>query len=707
MDIPHLENQRIELIKNLGKEKSPRSSLFLLYNYFDEILCLNDDSIIESFLLEFSQNYVNLLSQFISIGISPNSSKHILDQAKQILELNNFAEYKSELDRSILGIENGIKNINNSLAGETTFSENSSELSFPVLEGGDNNSTSFGLLETFTIKIEVNKSLKQNNFIIVPSSEQVEKRLIEQIKISWELAIRYLQKHFNNPYKYHNVIINFNKKYVQYEGYSLGMAITLGFLQELFRFYNTPLTLSVKGNVTFSGGMDLNGSIKPLSKEIIEKKIETVFFSDINHFALPEEDLINAQNKLNDLKTNYPNRKLKLIGVSDFEDLLNYRHILDIKKTKTTIRINKFIKKNKLTLTLFTILIGISLYYSFFTFDHNPHEFQVIENTVNILNKHGNILWSTEQTFDINIKKTQHWDSYHKIFDVNKDGTNEIFITSELSKNIDSSKYGRIACFDNYGKLIWEYNLRDRIANSREEYLNQYRIFIIDIIEEDGKPIIVAYAKHYLWSPSVIFKLDAITGKRLDGSVWSQGHYSKGTVCDFDNDGTLEVIIGGLNNALGGAFMLSIDVDKLNGQTPNKHKNLFIDKPIGKFNKFLLFEKTDLCKYYNNPQNSTTAVSYSKSYKQIHVNVDEKDPNNPNVGLVYKFENNYKSVNVQIGDNYQFSRDKLVNNGFLNKPLSSTKEYRQSVVDEIKEWDGEKFIKYKGNIIKNNKKNKD
>ncbi|MCP4970529.1 MAG: hypothetical protein GY932_08050 [Arcobacter sp.] len=134
------------------------------------------------------------------------------------------------------------------------------------------------MLETFTIKIEKNKSSKENNFIIIPSSEQVEKRLIEQINISWQLAINYLQKHFNNPYKHHTVIINFNKIYVQYEGYSLGMTITLVFLQELFRFYNTPLTLNVKGNVTFSGGLDFEGSIKPLSKEIIEKKVETVFF---------------------------------------------------------------------------------------------------------------------------------------------------------------------------------------------------------------------------------------------------------------------------------------------------------------------------------------------------------------------------------------------------------------------------------------------
>ncbi|MCP4970530.1 MAG: hypothetical protein GY932_08055 [Arcobacter sp.] len=123
MDIPHLENQRIDLFNNLNKEKSPRSSLFLLYNYLDEILCLNDESIIESFLFEFSQNYINLIGQFITIGIEPTSSKQILDQAKQILALNIFAEYIGELHKSILEIENDIKNINNSLAGETTFNE--------------------------------------------------------------------------------------------------------------------------------------------------------------------------------------------------------------------------------------------------------------------------------------------------------------------------------------------------------------------------------------------------------------------------------------------------------------------------------------------------------------------------------------------------------------------------------------------------------
>ncbi|MCP4970527.1 MAG: hypothetical protein GY932_08040 [Arcobacter sp.] len=93
-------------------------------------------------------------------------------------------------------------------------------------------------------------------------------------------------------------------------------------------------------------------------------------------------------------------------------------------------------------------------------------------------------------------------------------------------------------------------------------------------------------------------KLDALTGKRLKGTLWSQGHFNRGTICDFDADGDLEIIIGGINNALKSAFALSIDINKLYGQTPNYNNNLLNDMLIGKFNKYLLLSKSDICTYY-------------------------------------------------------------------------------------------------------------
>ena len=67
-------------------------------------------------------------------------------------------------------------------------------------------------------------------------------------------------------------------------------------------------------------------------------------------------------------------------------------------------------------------------------------------------------------------------------------------------------------------------------------------------------------------------------GIRIPGTLWSQGHHNQnGIIKDFDGDGMPELFIGGINNSMESAFAYLIDINKLNGQTPNKKSKLFIN----------------------------------------------------------------------------------------------------------------------------------
>ncbi|MCP4970528.1 MAG: hypothetical protein GY932_08045 [Arcobacter sp.] len=112
----------------------------------------------------------------------------------------------------------------------------------------------------------------------------------------------------------------------------------------------------------------------------------------------------------------------------------------------------------------------------FFTFDHNPHNFQINRSTVHILNQHGKILWTTKQNFNTNKKKSNNWESHNSIYDVDKDGTNEIFLTHEVITKNDSFEYGRIACFNNYGELIWKSILKMKFL-IKEKSISIFIIF--------------------------------------------------------------------------------------------------------------------------------------------------------------------------------------------------------------------------------------
>ena len=181
----------------------------------------------------------------------------------------------------------------------------------------------------------------------------------------------------------------------------------------------------------------------------------------------------------------------------------------------------------------------------------------------------------------------------------------------------------------------------------------------------------------------------------MPGTLWSQGHFRRGICIDYDKDGTEEIFIGGINNAMENAFVLSVDFDKINGQTPNKKENLFDDIPIAELNKYLLLAKTDVLKYQLKRFNGVHNTNYERSSDDLVVNVTEGEIMQP-LGFVYRFDTDFSNVRIQIGDEYQFIRDSLISLSILQPPRTTTPEYEQLVINSIREWDGEEFVKFEG-----------
>ena len=189
-----------------------------------------------------------------------------------------------------------------------------------------------------------------------------------------------LKNHYKNPSKFHEVVLIFDHKFAHFEGFSLGLSVTIGFIQALFKYYNTELSLSLISNVTFTGGFDKNKKIRNLGSNIIRQKTETVFYSPYNYFALPDGDAQIAKETLTELKLLYPERKLKIINIQDFDDLINHRQIINIEKAKLTERTGKFILNNKVSLLLSLVLTAIIVSIGLYSYDDNPLCFETNGN---------------------------------------------------------------------------------------------------------------------------------------------------------------------------------------------------------------------------------------------------------------------------------------------------------------------------------------
>jgi hypothetical protein len=691
MDAFVIEDKKFELENKLNETNDPVNSFLLIYDFLRFILKFDNIQLRNPYFIELSPLLIGNLKSIKISALDPSIIKNklvFLHDNAALFENSGFdEEIRTELQR----LFREISDIEASLRGDHKIDDETIP-SFPILVKYDEK-LSYGEIKTFKIKIEKSSAKQKNTFLIVPSIKDLESRLENQVNISWNIALEYLKQFYNHPYEFHEVVIILNHKFADIEGYSLGLSLTIGFIQALFKFYNTPLSLSLKENITFTGGIDETGRIKNSGKNIIQSKTEAVFFSNYNYFALPLDDLNFAVEKLETLRRSFPKRDLRLIGVGDFDDLINDRRILKISKATLIERSAKYIKNNKAAVILAFAIIIFTILFSLFSIDNNPHTFKIVNQTVHVVNKHGKILWSTKQPFSTSIEKVNDEPYVHRIFDINDDGMNEVILAYEFFPNIDTIAAGRVACFNNSGELIWKYQFRDKVpADSGDYDVDNYYVFLVDIVKEGSKNILVCNARHYFY-PSAIFKLDLANGKRVEGTLWSQGHFVRGLIGDFNNDDKREIFIGGVNNGMESAFALLMDYDDLNGQTPSSSKYLFKDLEIAPFIKYLLLNKSDIAIYKERRFNSVIGTQYDKNTGELLVNTFEAELKQ-RVGFIYRFDNKMENARIQIGDEFQFPRDSLIIKGLLKGPLTDDPEYSKRIIGNIKEWNGSEFVPF-------------
>ncbi len=214
-----------------------------------------------------------------------------------------------------------------------------------------------------------------------------------------------------------------------YEGNSLSIALTLGFIEELLKLYNAPTIVKIKDKIAFTGGIDEAGNIEEVTKEIIENKTYNIFFSPVETFVIHRNDEPFALTRLAELKKEFPERKLEIVGVTTLDDLLNRRNLVDIRKQNPVVKVGKIAKKNALSFTFATLLIAVFIFSGLWDFDDNPAMLFNERNVLYVKNQNGKVLWTKEMVFDIKTETGNKIPFSQKIVDIDNDGINEILIS--------------------------------------------------------------------------------------------------------------------------------------------------------------------------------------------------------------------------------------------------------------------------------------
>ncbi|BDQ03802.1 hypothetical protein [Ignavibacterium sp.] len=690
----------LKKIHHLSSEYySNKLKLWLYLPVFEKILSSDNQNVIEAYTTELSFDFINSIINSSLEGFTPK----YLDRIEFILSILNSLPYLTSLN---LQIEKAIKKVsdwndklNNALNGKEIISDDKN-LIIPLLESYNHDETVFGLLETITVKI--NKSKNSDNFLIVPSEKELEQLLEEQIKVSWMNAKNYVKDFIRNLDNYHEVIIHFNKRTGFCRGNSLGAALTIKFIEELLNYYNAKYLVESVQGIAITGRLSEDGKILSVGNDIISRKTELIFYSDVSHFVIPKQDEASAKGKLEELKSEYPDRNLKIVAVEDLEDLLSRRNVVTIKKQNPVVRAKKFARKNIYT-TIIVLLLTV-LFTALLTidFDDNPALVTLDGQKAHIKNKNGKVLWQIDYPFDTrNLGDPRAVKAFFKICDINNDGSNEvIFVKNRLKDGFIYSEIGTILCVDKNQNLIWEFNFQDTVYSEREDLPPIYSLYFIDTTSYKGEKILLFWANNGPSFSSAISGINLQTGKRIKETFWGSGHTYGGLVLDADRDGAQEIIACGLDNGYEDAVFWILRLNDLDGYRPTKQEYIIKDKKEANLVAYLRIPKNDFDILVGH--RTTGIVFFDLSYKQemkkfsftlfnfktTHIEFSAKI-----YTVAYEIDTNYTVSDVIIGSNFRVIRDSLVAHGNLNPPFTDTKEYKKILISNVLYWKDGKWLR--------------
>jgi hypothetical protein len=698
MDAFELEQARKTTIDKLNLSKSSRQILYVLNNYFDLILSKNNSLFISSFLVEFIEDYLNAIKVFSPCYTSPEFTAGILSQAEAIAGHSSLKEYKDIIKSEIERITQKQNKLLSSLNGETGSDASSRGVFFPVLEdtGHLQNDIRLGLAETASITIKHLRNADKDNFVIVPSHELIEKNLLEQIKISWQLALKYAAKYIRKPAVFHEVIIQFNSRSGEYIGESLGAAIALMFLEELLKFYNSPYHITAASKIAITGGISTDGLLKPVSENIIKQKTESLYYSDISTFVLPGGELEYARQSILQLQKLFPDRQLNIIEANNFTDILNRRDLVNIAKDNIAVRSGKVIARNYASVLIILIIVSIFSYFLWIRFDDNPAILVRESRILHVENSHGRVLYSKSYDYeenDSNIPSITR--NYQLLADINGDGKKELISAMESPENANSKiNTNGITCYDHRGERIWSYTFRDTISSPGEKLSRNYSCYLIDTSSINNQKVLVAYSQNHESFGSAIFMLDLKTGHRTDGTFWHPGYILGGYI--IDSNGKKEIAFGGINNSYNYFYQNVVgllDLNDISGKAPSDNYHSYYGQKDADLIKYVRLPKFDYQNIIAPVQSSfwdKGDFQYNRRTNVFTCNIDLK---RQRIGAVdYIFSANLKLINIVVNDNFIRARDLYVKEGRLKPPYSGTQAYKDLLRSQLLYWSDGKWV---------------
>lgn len=184
--------------------------------------------------------------------------------------------------------------------------------------------------------------------------------------------------------------------------------------------------------------------------------------------------------------------------------------------------------------------------------------FTVLNGVLQAFDSAGRPAWSREIGGRMRAQD-ERWFAPAEKVDLDGDGIPEIVAIDHTGKGSHS-----VICIDARGNLRWRRELGQTI-NTIRTYEPPYHSRGLQVLTgfPDNKPRILATAFHHTFHPFQVLLLDGAGG--VEGNFWHSGHLASFALFDWNNDGSPELLAGGINQAARTAELLILNPKRMTG----------------------------------------------------------------------------------------------------------------------------------------------
>ncbi len=365
-----------------------------------------------------------------------------------------------------------------------------------------------------------------------------------------------------------------------FSGSSFGFGMALLALCMLGREANLRKHYLISKSTAVTGGIDLNGQVRAVNPQGLEEKISAAFYSTLSAIVIPGENLVNGQVILDGLQSKHPRKIFSLIpenalpGILDNHDVVKNAKMPLLEWIKNHLTSSKIIQISLITIITVMITLGI---LSALT-DPNPSDFKVEGETLLLFNNTGQHLWSVKlgHTPDYIESARRKKPIYRRlqIHDYDGDGENEVILGTAVKRHEFN---GQLMYLETDGQVAWNYSEHPILKFGEYEYTNNYGVhFIYPYKHEDSQEYdIYARFSHMPWFPNRLARFN-LKGELLDEFI-HPGSINDMEFIDLDNNGEMEIILGGTNNGFNAAAIAILPSRNYGGTTPLWESNRILE----------------------------------------------------------------------------------------------------------------------------------